>query len=258
MTDRESRSPQLETTADPSHASALRELLLLGAILIVYVALLELAARLAQNPETVVWLQLVLPNTWLLAASLVWLRVRPLQTVGLRGGASALKMARLCVVIAALVLAAPVLWPRPGGANDASMVVQRLMLVLWVPVAEELYFRGLLLDHLVRNVGRYAAVLLVSVLFGFLHFPQGLVSTMALVSIALCVVTLGTGSVLWAVALHLGWNALAALLKMADGPGRWTVAVAAAVALGVLVMIGLRTRKGNDAQAQTGSPREAT
>ena len=230
-----------------SHGSKIREVGYLGAILIVYIALLELSGHLSANAEAGALVRLLLPNLWLLAAALAWLRRRPLTSIRLRGPRT-WAISLICGAIAALMLLVPIVWPGSKGVTAQPGIARPMLLILLVPVAEELYFRGLLLDHLLRNVGRAPAVLLVSGLFGFLHFPQGFAMSMTILSIGLCMVAIETRSVLWPVALHMAWNALGTLFRMPDGSARWTVAVVAAAALGALIAIGM---SAEDAPSET-------
>ncbi len=64
-----------------------------------------------------------------------------------------------------------------------------------VPLAEELYFRGLLLEHLRRGFGPIAAVVLCSLLLALLHMPAGTMFGAAVLSLLACVVTLRIANV---------------------------------------------------------------
>ena len=82
-------------------------------------------------------------------------------------------------------------------------------------------------------------VVLVSGLFGFLHFPQGTAVPMIVLSVVACLLVLASGSMLWAVALHVGWNALAVVHAAPSNVDRWIVA-----GIGVALLIGLLVRGG--------------
>jgi membrane protease YdiL (CAAX protease family) len=75
-----------------------------------------------------------------------------------------------------------------------------------VPVAEEAFFRGILLDHLVRYNGKASALLLSSALFAVLHFSQGSFIQMLTLAVVLGVVTLKTRRIMWAIGVHVAWN----------------------------------------------------
>jgi membrane protease YdiL (CAAX protease family) len=99
-----------------------------------------------------------------------------------------------------------------------------------------------LLDEISRSLGRLTAVIAVSGLFGFLHYPQGTMVPMALLSLVLAAVTLTSGSVLWAVALHVGWNGLAVVHGAPPGPGRLIIVSVTVCIVTALTVRGILTR----------------
>jgi membrane protease YdiL (CAAX protease family) len=239
-------APSPRTTPDlpprtTQRRSQLRELLYLGLIVVAYLLGLQLIEGLPGPLAT--WARLTLPNLWLIGASAAVIRGRDQRIALTRGGRRAWILAAIAAVVAALVILAAVGWTPAGGTRSPQHTAASLLVVLLVPAAEELYFRALLLDHLAQGVGRPLAALLVSALFGLLHHLQGLALPMAALSLALCGATLAAGSALWAVGLHVGWNALARLRwAPLAGAGRWTVAGLAVAAMAALVARGLTTR----------------
>jgi membrane protease YdiL (CAAX protease family) len=224
----------------PPRRSPLRELLSLAVIVLTYLVGLRLIDRLPG--ALAAWSRLTLPNLWLLGASAALIPGRDRRIALTRGGRRAWVLAGASVVVGALVVLAAICW-EPGRRGSGARTAASLLIVLLVPAAEELYFRALLLDHLVQSTGRVAAALLCSALFGMLHAPQGLALPMAVLSLVLCGATLASSSVLWAVALHLEWNALAELRHAPlAGAGRWTLAGVAVAAVAALVARGLATR----------------
>jgi len=223
---------------------ALCELLYLGAVVVVYVVAMGLTLPIEGTLG--LWLRLVVLNSWLLAAAVLWLRTHRLRFVGVRGGRYARGMAALAACVGALVLLFGIFGPvAPAPAGPASVAPQLLVVAL-VPIAEEIFFRGLLLDHLARNLGQTAAILLVSGLFGFLHAPQGLLTPMVMISLVLCLTALGSGSVVWAMALHVGWNACSVLYKTPYGAWRGAATAVAVLALVALILWGLHSRSVGD------------
>jgi membrane protease YdiL (CAAX protease family) len=141
-------------------------------------------------------------------------------------------MALAAVMVALLVATPPELIRRsahPGQEPTFAM----LLLVLVVPIAEELYFRGLLLARLRELLGDLGAAVAVSLLFGFLHLAQSSHLEMAALSLGLCFLTIWAGTVAWAVLGHVAWNGAAVLLGSQAGEGRTWPALAAAAALAV-------------------------
>lgn len=230
-----------------------RELVLIGLVLVAYLVGLALLARLQGGLAD--WLRLTLPSLWLLAASIVLMRLHTTDLVLLGGGKRRGPLAALTTLVAALLPVAAALWPEAFGPVGAQETARRLLLVLLVPVAEELYFRGLLLEHLVRNTGRVAAVALVSLLFGALHWFQGQAVPMVALSLVLCVVTLVSGSLVWAVALHAGWNALSVIVHVPQGPWRWIPAAAGLLIMALLIVLGAATKNPRSHAGQDTGPR---
>jgi len=227
-------SHHVEPPPRESLSPALIELAYLGSVLIVYIAGLEFSRRLPGDPAWGTWLRLLGLNAWLLAATLLWLARHPLGTVSVTGVRHGRPLAAIIGVMTIAVFVAAVALPSRPDARPCPFA-EAMALILLVPVAEELYFRALLLDHLTRNLGRASAVVLASVLFGFLHWPQGMAGAMVILSLVLCMVVLSSGGVIWAVALHVVWNAFAVLRQMSAGSPRW---IAAGVAVVVLLALG--------------------
>jgi len=187
--------------------------------------------RTGETVEQAYYRAELVPSLWLLGTGALWLRWRPIAVELVRGGRRTGGPALLCGVLALGLLAASAWWPVRSGHSVAPLL-QSLCLVLLVPTAEELFFRGLLLDQLRRGFGLPVAVVGVSALFGLLHAPQGAFWPMAVLSMVLCAVTGLTASVLWAAVLHVAWNAASVLVREPSPSHRW---VLAAVAGGLLV-----------------------
>jgi membrane protease YdiL (CAAX protease family) len=181
------------------------------------------------------WPLLILPSLELLLGGwLFWRWRRPAWRLA-GAGRHALVVGGVTAALSAGLLAVAALLPWRATVGQASLI-EAGALVLLVPLAEELYFRGLLFGHLVQTVGRLVAALLSSALFGLLHLPQGTAPVMAGLSALLCLaVLLSGGSLLWAVGLHSSWNA-ASVLRAS------TSARPAVVVLAVLLWLGLLAR----------------
>ncbi|HPO15012.1 MAG TPA: CPBP family intramembrane metalloprotease [Candidatus Hydrogenedentes bacterium] len=180
--------------------SPYREVAALGAVLLIYVIVLELPLFQAIG-ETV---HMFITNTWLLLGSCVYVMRVPMQVVRIKNYRPLIfSLAVLCVLLLVQFALVPA---SPGEAQIRRWPL--VLLVVLVPFAEEIYFRGLLLDHIATHVNKVAAVILVSVLFGLLHFPQGHGVLLGVCSIGLCVLTLRTQQVAWAIVLHGIWNLL--------------------------------------------------
>ena len=139
-----------------------------------------------------------------------------------------------------LTIAMAALWPNRSthrlGAAD-------LLIIALVPWAEELLFRGMLLDRLsVRLKSRRVAALITAMLFSAAHLPQGMIIalTMFILGGLLAALTFATRSLLWPVALHTGWNGLAILRELAPGSDRFIALAVVAVLLSATALLGTR------------------
>lgn len=84
-----------------------------------------------------------------------------------------------------------------------------LTLVVIAPVAEEVLFRGYLFGKLKKFVPIWIAILVTSLLFGFIHGAWNVAIDTFALSIVLCLLRLSTGS-LWApILLHMTKNGIA-------------------------------------------------
>lgn len=118
--------------------------------------------------------------------------------------------------------------------------------VLVAPVTEELLFRGLLLPALATRHGNALAVVATSVLFGLFHLDLQAAVYATMMGLLLGAVRVRAGSVLPAIALHAGFNALPIVLPEelwpiegfnvpeTDHVPAWLVVGSLAVAVGAL------------------------
>lgn len=220
----------------------LKELLLLGLVLAGYLAWLIPTGKWPWAGAS--WFRLLVPNLWFLGAGMALLREWPVGFRLAQGGRHAPYLAALVAGVIALLSSVTAFWPGGTVSGTVDHVAQHIVLITMVPMAEELYFRGLLLDHLRRTSGGPLAVIIVSLIFGVLHLPQGstLALSMAGLSLVLSLATLFSGSLLWSVALHSGWNATATVRTLAEPAARWVVAGVAIALLVSLAVRGVLTR----------------
>ena len=117
------------------------------------------------------------------------------------------------VVVFAIAVFGGLRWVAQPGTGGAWLVGSAsAMLFLALPAAaEEALLRGYPLQALAEAWGPSAALLIMSITFGAVHFGNPEVTGLGLVNIAaagllLGVVYLRTGSLWWATGVHLGWN----------------------------------------------------
>ncbi len=97
-----------------------------------------------------------------------------------------------------------------GGVNQRyELILAFVTLVVVAPVAEEVLFRGYLYGKIKKYLPIWAAILLTSATFGFLHGAWNVgVDTFAL-SVILCLLRESTGSIWSSILLHMTKNGIA-------------------------------------------------
>lgn len=126
--------------------------------------------------------------------------------------------AQLIGLVAVLLLQLVGLEPDVGVAEralaNADPVIIVIAVVLVAPVAEELFFRGVVYNAWLREHGPRAALVGSSVLFALIHGSVFLFLPIAALGVALAVVYRRTGSLPAAIALHAGFNGITVALAL--------------------------------------------
>lgn len=91
-------------------------------------------------------------------------------------------------------------------ADGAGVLVLVLLLGVVGPLAEEVFYRGLVLRSLERRTGRLAALLLSSVIFGVVHLQVVQLPGLVLAGLAFGLLAQRTGRLGPAVLAHIGFN----------------------------------------------------
>jgi len=191
------------------------------------------------------WLWLTLPSLVLLAALALPGKGAFAWGTLFSGGRRPVPAALCTLSAVVLVLAFAGLWPAVGLPMDRPGLIQAALMLTLIPLAEEAFFRGAMLALVRERRGAPLALIIVSVFFGLLHLPQGwpMALTMTVLSVVLCLVVFSSGSALWAVTLHVGWNALASIRTGPDPDKRWLVAAMAVAVMVGLTVLGLKRRE---------------
>lgn len=93
--------------------------------------------------------------------------------------------------------------------SQFEYILAFVVLVVAVPVAEEILFRGFLFGKLKKFVPVWVAVLVTSVLFGALHGSWNVAIDTIALSVVLCVLRQTTGSLWPSILLHMTKNGIA-------------------------------------------------
>jgi len=120
------------------------------------------------------------------------------------------------------------LWPQAGRAAPGARTFHLLLLV---PLIEEFYFRGVLLDHLCRGLSAVGAVVACSLLFAALHLPAGGALGAGLLSLLACLLVLRGGGWGYAFQLHVAYNGLSQVHRIGDPVSRWAWSALASAAV---------------------------
>lgn len=93
-----------------------------------------------------------------------------------------------------------------------SRAVLYLVIVVGAPIAEELFFRGLLLRSLARRFDDTAAIAVSALVFALSHFKPAQIPGLFVVGTVFAVLTRRTGRLGPAIVAHMAFNATALLL----------------------------------------------
>jgi membrane protease YdiL (CAAX protease family) len=93
--------------------------------------------------------------------------------------------------------------------SNADKMVAFAALVILAPIAEELIFRGYLYGKLRTRLSAIPAIILVSVLFGFMHGQWNVGVVVGVMSIFLCIARELTGTIYAGILMHMIRNGLA-------------------------------------------------
>jgi membrane protease YdiL (CAAX protease family) len=130
--------------------------------------------------------------------------------------------------------------PKSGSFAGLSPHMRQFHLLLLVPISEEMFFRGILLDHLKRGFGAFQATILCSALFMILHIPHDAGVEALVLSILTCLLVLRYGMLLYAVHLHVAWNAFV-VARQATSYG-WFIVIIAALAIVISSLFAQKTQ----------------
>ncbi len=183
----------------------------------------------------------ILPNIWLLFASWQYYKKSQLNFLVLRGNQSNMVGVLSILATAGSIICVTVIWPK-GWSRPAIINCAALLLV--IPFAEELFFRGVLLSWFHKLFKRSSiAVISLSLLFGALHLLNGIRASIAafVLSLALGAITVKTKSLLWPVAIHSGWNSLVILRELSNENDRTIIAAVTILGLAIITLQALIT-----------------
>ena len=119
----------------------------------------------------------------------------------------------------------------PIRSRQGPSPVEALHMLILVPLSEELYFRGLLFEHLRRGFTAIRATLLCSLLFAILHYPFTATLSAGCLSLIACALVLKTGSLACTLQLHIAWNTLSAIHGIGHLSSRWILAIFASAVI---------------------------
>lgn len=139
------------------------------------------------------------------------------------------------VIYGALVHLTPDSAPDRLGASDGTgqMLVFALLVAVLAPIAEEIFFRGMVFGALRNSIGLVPAALVSGLLFGAMHIDSGTserllqVIPLALFGVALALLYHWTGTLYAAIAVHATNNAVAVIAYAAKQESTFGIVLAA-------------------------------
>jgi membrane protease YdiL (CAAX protease family) len=102
-------------------------------------------------------------------------------------------------------------------AQGPGVLVLALVVVVAAPLAEEVFFRGMLQRTLARHLPVWTAMLITSVLFGLSHFQGLQLPALAAFGLVLSVLAHRTGRLGRSIWAHVGFNATTVVALLAGG-----------------------------------------
>jgi|GEM_PF-6960081 len=223
------------------------ELTSLAWILGLYQVAIVVDRRLTQNYESLIG---IFPILLLLVLSLLHWRLFRCDFTLIaqpQRGRRPLFIVALCLAAA---LGFATLYPLLPGKPEVTLFSHRLHLILLVPLAEEIYFRGVLLDHLRRNVGTWLGVLICSILFGLMHLHAGILPLMFVFSCIACVPAIKYRSLCLPLQMHIAWNAFVIIHRESELRDRL---ILLGVALAAIILLTIFSRVFNDRSKRAAS-----
>ena len=103
-----------------------------------------------------------------------------------------------------MIMASSLIQPLFDGPID--VVILTMVVAVGAPLAEEFFYRGMLLQGLRRRISDVAAVLVSSVLFALVHIQPILYPGTFVLGVMAAVATLRTRRLGMAWAMHIGFN----------------------------------------------------
>lgn len=215
------------------------DFLFYSAVLLVYI-LLSLSAPLLKRQNALISvLGTVIPIGWLLVATLFCIKKQNLNLFFFYGQVRTVLLIGIAAGVVLAVVLLSLLWPGGNRRVTAITLLSYLLIILVVPVAEELFFRGLLLSHLKETMGVAASIAIITLLFGLVHVHQGLLFEMALLSLVLCITAFLSRTVVSCIVLHAGWNTLSILNQGPPLQMKWLLTISAVVSVILIVYVNL-------------------
>jgi len=95
------------------------------------------------------------------------------------------------------------------GSSSIDIAFLFLSVAIVTPIAEELFFRGYVLDAINRKHGDWTAIIWSAVLFGLVHVDPFIIGSAFMGGIIYGWIRMRTGSLLPSIACHMMWNMLA-------------------------------------------------
>jgi membrane protease YdiL (CAAX protease family) len=220
-------------------------LLFAAVTLVIYLLILATAEKLPGFASMTA--TSILPSLWLLGTTLILKRGYVSELLPAEGQHYSINFfCRFTSIVIFVIFLASFLF-RPVDFQlqlQPAVSLASLSIVLLVPVAEELFFRGYLLSLLTVNFNRFYAAGLVSLLFCFLHLRSDASLAVFLFSLLLCHMVLVTNRIAPAIIAHICWNAVSEIWATHSIALRALIVVVAIIGIFAAVPLGAKFYDG--------------
>lgn len=217
------------------------ELMFAAAILICYLIVLIVATALTDSSTQLT--TTLYPNLWLLGMTVYFKRRQLVELFALKkiSGGLVAYASIVCLAVGLFCFYSQTNHPIQHHISvQAEQLLTALFIVILVPIAEELFFRGYLLQLFSVYFNKVYSVILVSILFSFLHIRAGLSFEMFCLSSLLCLLVLYFNNLVPALITHISWNAVSQINAILSLPVRWFVMVAALTGIIATIPVGAK------------------
>lgn len=158
-------------------------------------------------------MQYVLPSVVLLGCSIIYINKYPLKAICLFSPKQTKNLSILITILLFSVYFVSMLGIKTSHSANFHYSLSAISLIMLVPIAEELFFRGIVFEVLQTYLtSKASAVLINSLLFASAHYLSGHFIEFFIFSIIACSLLILSESLILPIIFHILWNCVSVLL----------------------------------------------